>query len=372
MFRRFPRFNLCAAVIPPAAKKQRQQRVVPASSTSAASGGASSSSKMDPLADAKLSTDKLRETIESMSPEQLQELQSKVTAQDAHEEKILEQDSLYQMDVSLKSRHSTAGLRVFWKDINIGKIEGSTITGISGDTKYDYYNILLDGRKVKAFESTQPLRLPSEEYALAVAKEFSFQAGQMNKLLMPLTDLASGAQLVSPQNIAPRVDYLMSFFQNDNCYFRSEAIADKQDALIAPVQDYFQRLVGVETPRIVGLAHPRFTEQETEQVRQFLHGMNMNQYQIVAFCVAAQFTASIMLPLALFSRIITVDRALEINRMEEGHNIDTHGSVGGYHDIRESDVRVKISAAAAAWRMTNDLPVFSSSFATPIEEAELA
>ena len=150
----------------------------------------------------------------------------------------------------------------------------------------------------------------------------------------------------------------MSFFQNDNCYFRSEYIAEKQDELIQPVADYFHRLVGVETPRIVGLAHPRFTEQETEQVRQFLHGLNMNQYQIVAFCVCAQFTASLMLPLAMFNRIVTVDQALEINRMEEGHNIKTHGEVGGYHDIRESDVRVKISAAAAAWRMTNECSVF--------------
>jgi chaperone required for assembly of F1-ATPase len=348
---------LCAAAGGPAPKKPTRRLVVPkpAAVGSSAANSSSSSSQLDPLVDAKLSTDRLREAIDKLDPEQLAQLQQQVSEQDKHEQQVLEQDSLYQMDVSLKQRHQTVGLRVFWKNIKV----------VDADDGLGGYFVLLDGRKVKAFESTHPLRLPTEDYAHAVAKEFSYQQNTMNKLLMPLTDLASGAQMVAPQMIPPRVNYLMSFFQNDNCYFRSADIADQQDAAIRPVAEFFERATGVVPPRLVGLAHPRFTEAESEAVRHHLHGLQMNQYQVVAFCVAAQFTASVMLPLALFSRIITVERALEINRMEEGHNIRTHGHVTGYHDIRESDVRVKIAAAAFAWRATSEVGVLQAAVASP-------
>jgi chaperone required for assembly of F1-ATPase len=298
--------------------------------------------------DAKLSTDELKQQLEKLSPEQLEKLHAHMTAQSEHESKILEQDSLYQMDISLKSKYSTAALRVFWKNVDVQPATDN----LGG------YHILLDGRKVKGFESTVPLRVPTKTFGLAVAKEFSYQTGHMNKLLMPLTDLASGAQMVQASAIAPRLDYLMSFFQTDNCYFRSEAIADKQDAAIKPVAEWFERAFGIETPRIVGLGHPRFTQQQIDTVRAQLGAMQLNQYQVVALCVVAQFTASLMLPLALFHRIVTVDEALNINRMEEGHNTTIHGVVEGFHDIRDADVAVKIAASAAAWDLTAGLPTF--------------
>lgn len=366
MFRRC-NFYLCAAATAsgvgggPAPKKPTRRLVVPKPAAGVAGGGGVAGSGPDPLVEAKLSTDRLRESLEQMDPEQLAALQAKVNEQDRHEQRILESDSLYQLDVSLKQRHSTTGLRVFWKNVQVAEAED----GMGG------YFILLDGRRVKAFESTHPLRLPTEEFAYAVAKEFSYQQGALNKLLMPLTDLASGAQSVAPQMIAPRVDYLMSFFPTDNLYFRSAAIADAQDAAVRPVEDFFERSTGVVPPRIVGLGHTRFTEQESETVRRFLHSMNMNQYQVVAFCVAAQFTASIMLPLALFSRVVTVQRALQINRMEEGHNIQTHGEVAGVHDIREADLKAKVAAAAAAWRMTSDVAVLEAVTMTPQQESEM-
>lgn len=61
--------------------------------------------------------------------------------------------------------------------------------------------------------------------ALCCAHEYASQQNYLNKLLMPLTDMCSGAMHVAPQMIPPRIDYLMSFFQNDNLYFRSSPIA---------------------------------------------------------------------------------------------------------------------------------------------------
>lgn len=44
----------------------------------------------------------------------------------------------------------------------------------------------LDGRRVKALESDDTLFLPSEALAYAVAKEWSDQKGDIQKLLMPM------------------------------------------------------------------------------------------------------------------------------------------------------------------------------------------
>jgi chaperone required for assembly of F1-ATPase len=325
-------------------KKRTNAAAAIKSGTQAAAQAAAATPEMDPSASAKLSTDRLAEQIEriqGMDSLSLEKMQKAFNEENA-ENKLLEEDSLYQLDVSLTMRQQ-GGQKVFWKDVDVVAAAGRGA---------GWYSVAVDGRRVKAFELPTALAVPSEEFALAIAEEYGTQRAVLNKLTMPLTDLASGAQHVPPQGITGRVDYLMSFFANDNLYFRAEAIAAEQDALIAPAAQWFERVFDIHTPRIVGLGHPSFSIADREKVRQQLNDMQLNQYQIVALCVVAQFTASLMLPLALFHRVITLEAALRINKAEEGHNITEHGEIKGYHDIREADVVVKIAASAAAWRMT--------------------
>ena len=297
----------------------------------------------DPMAHAQMSTSDLEKKDEEwskMTPAELDELYKKYEDLEQQETRVLQEDSLMQMDVSLKNR-STSAVRVFWKDVDIAEIANHP----------GFYHVLVQGRAIKAFENTQPLILPSEDFALACAKEWSEQVGYVNKLIMPLTDMASGSMQVSPQAIAPRIDYLMSFYQNDNCYFRAEKIQEEQDAMIEPVRTWFESRFNVSVPRIVGIGHPNISPLSVAKVRDAIIAMNLNQYQVVALCVVAQFTSSLLLPLALFNDVITLETALKINKAEEGHNISTQGEIKGYHDIREVDVVSKICAATVAYRM---------------------
>lgn len=301
----------------------------------------------DPKVHAELSTAELERKIEEwskMSPAELDALYKQYEAAEEQESKVLQDDSVMQMDVSLKNRSASA-VRVFWKDVSVTESTAHP----------SWYNVLVDGRPVKAFESNKPLLLPSEPYALACAAEWAEQEQYINKLIMPLTDMASGSSMVAPNAIVPRIDYLMSFYQNDNCYFRAVGIEDKQDKLLAPVVEWFERAFDVTVPRVVGIGHPKVSPMDAAKVREALIAMNLNQYQIVALCVVAQFTASLMLSLSLMNSIVDLPTALKINRAEEGHNIDTQGEVKGYHDIREADVVVKIAAAKTAWDMTSHL-----------------
>lgn len=303
----------------------------------------------DPGAHAELSTAELERKMEEwskMNPAQLEEAIKKFEQQEDASSKVLEEDSLYQMDVSIKPRSSGA-VRVFWKDVDVVPLEAYK----------GWYGVTVDGHKVKAFESTQVLAIPSEAMACCCAQEYAEQTDFLNKLLMPMTDMCSGALHVAPQMIPPRVDYLMSFFQNDNMYFRAAPIAAQQDKMIQPIADWFSRVYEVDVPRIVGIGHPHITPHDTMKVRDALLAMNMNPYQIVSLCVAAQFTSSLLLPLAMFNGIVDLPTALQINRAEEGHNISEAGMVEGYHDIREADVVTKICACATTWRIMSSVPL---------------
>lgn len=283
-----------------------------------------------------------------MSPEELEKLYQKYEREEAAESRVLAEDSLYQMDVSLKTKYQ-GGTRVFWKDVAVVPYMPEKYNG--------WYAVAVDGRRVQAFESRSPLVVPNEAYAHAVAREWAEQDKFLNKLNMPLTDLASGAQHVAPQAIGARIDYLLSFYANDNCYFRSEAIQDEQDKMLKPVVEWFERAFDVQVPRIVGIGHPNISHVSKNKVRDALYAMEMNPYQIVALCVVAQFTSSLLLPLAMFNRIIDPSTALRINRAEENFNISTHGEIKGYHDIREADLMVKVCASAVAWRAFADVPL---------------
>ncbi|SCU69558.1 ATP12 chaperone protein, putative [Trypanosoma equiperdum] len=311
----------------------------------------------DPGADAELSTAELERKVEEwskMEPEELEKLFQQLDKQEKEESRVLEEDSLYQMDISLRES-SRAAVRVFWKDVDVRKLD---------EEHEGWYTVLVDGRKVKAFESRGVLAIPSEAMAYACAREFSEQKDYLNKLLMPLSDMCSGALTVAPQMITPRIDYLMSFYQNDNMYFRSPPIVEEQDRIINPVTEWFSHAFEVSVPRIVGIGHPLIPPRATFKVRDALLAMPMNPYQVVALCVAAQFTSSLILPLAVFNGIVDLPTALSINRAEERHNTRTEGIIEGYHDIRDADVVTKLCAAAVTWKLMKDVPL-SKCFEVP-------
>lgn len=301
----------------------------------------------EPGAHGELSTAELERKVEEwarLNPDKLEEMVKNFEKREEESSRVLVEDSVHQMDVSLRPRSSGA-VRVFWKQVDVVPMEAYP----------GWFTVTVDGRKVKAFESTSILAIPSEALAYACAVEYGEQEGHINKLLMPLTDVCSGALHIAPQMLQPRIDYLMSFFQNDNMYFRSPGIVENQDKVIEPIARWFEGKFGVRVPRVVGIGDPHITPEEVHQVRETIIAMNLNPYQILALCVIAQFTSSLLLPLALLSDVVDLETAIRINRAEEGHNADTIGMIEGYHDIREADVVTKIAACATVWRLTSDL-----------------
>ncbi|KAG5481643.1 hypothetical protein CUR178_06996 [Leishmania enriettii] len=321
----------------------------------------------EPGAHAELSTAELDRKFEEMSrmnSKQLEEVMRRFEEQESESSRVLSEDSLYQMEVSLQPR-SSGSVRVFWKDVDVVELK---------DSYPGWFAVTVDGRKVKAMKSSQVLAVPSEAMACCCAQEYAEQTGYVNNLLMPMSDICSGALHMAPQMLSPRVDYLLSFFQNDNLYFRAAPIAAKQDAMIAPIVSWFERVYEMDVPRVVGIGDPHITPYAVAKMRDALIAMNMNPYQMLAMCVTAQFTSSLLLPLALFSGVVDLPTALAINRAEEYHNIAEAGLVEGFHDIREADVVAKMCACTMTWRLMKDVPLAKClempRAVTTMEEAE--
>lgn len=259
-------------------------------------------------------------------------------------------DDVFQMSVSEKK--GAGKLKVFWKEVDVIPAEGG------------WYHVTLDGRKVKALESDDTLLLPTEAMAYAVANEWVEQKEVINKLLMPMNDVASGSQAIDEYSVNARLEHLMSFLGSDNLYFRHPQLKEIEERLCDPVCDWFDKHFGVSTPRISGLCIPKISDATREKVHKALVDMKMNKYQVVSLYVMTQYTASLVLAVALAHGAVDLPTALQINRLEEMHSVDTSVQIDGYHDIRDADVTIKVSAALASWNMTKGLT--DEQVATPL------
>eukprot|EP00667_Euglena_gracilis_P017581 EG_transcript_18536 len=267
------------------------------------------------------------EAIANMSQEEFDARYKAFNERETKRARAAIRDDVFQMSVSEKK--AVGRLKVFWKKVEV-------VPAAEG-----WFNVTLDGRRVKALESDDTLFLPSEALAYAVAKEWSDQKGDIQKLLMPMNDVASGSQAIDEYSVHARLEHLLTFLGSDNMYFRHPQLKQVEEQLCDPICDWFDQHYGVKTPRITGLCSTKIADITREKVHQALVDMDMNKYQVVCLYVITQYTASLVLALALVNGVVDLPTALQINRLEEMHSVNTSVPIDGYHDIRDADVTIK-------------------------------
>ena len=303
--------------------------------------------------------------LSKLTPQQFSKVERETLQRTEREERILNQDNLFQMDISTKDSTQSGGVaaKIFWKSVSVVPItHKNTSQEELGNHSSSFHGVQVDGRFVKAFETTPKvnLLLPTKDYAFAVAREWATQQDVLDKTLMPLTDIASAAMYhVGPGGIAPRVDYIAGFLRSDNTFFRCSPLEEEQDRCFAPIHDWFERTFEVATlPRVEKLRYPNISPGTMSKVQGVLRELDLNSFQAVSLCILVQYTASLILPLAvLFTNgsLLSTNEMLRLSHLEENFNTKQQGSVKGFHDIRESDVRVKVAAAVCAWKLTEGL-----------------
>ena len=282
--------------------------------------------------------------------EVLQKSYQKFKETEAQASRVSEQDGLFNMTPSGIKAEPIRALKKFYKQVFVEEVQESGPESVAS-----WHAVKLDGRSAKYFESEDNLVLPSEQFALAVAKEWDSQESVINRFSMPLSDVASGAHQVKADGVSARIEYCLEFFKHDHLFFREENIREEQDEMMEPLLEWADRYYDVKTPRVEGIRRCTVDIDDVEKMRRALELMNMNKYQIVALTVLCQYMSSLVLPLAVVNGVVTLEMACLINRIEELANIKATSEVEGYHDIRHLDSIVKMAAVHTAWELTKNI-----------------
>ncbi|OAE18118.1 hypothetical protein AXG93_4101s1050 [Marchantia polymorpha subsp. ruderalis] len=218
----------------------------------------------------------------------------------------------------------------------------------------DGYEVLLDHRVLRT-PAKKPLKLPNPALALAVAAEWEWQdSSGIRAFTMPLVRLTSITLDQVPTDREKIIATLLKYCHTDTLCCRADEgskLADKQVKLWDPLLDWAEKEVGarpVVSSSIFGTIQPYpviFALDKTLR--------SMSDWELAAVDSLAGAAKSLVVALAIARNELSIERAIDIIRVEEEHQIEDWGHVEGGHDIDIADLRVQITAASVFLRLLN-------------------
>lgn len=219
------------------------------------------------------------------------------------------------------------------------------------------YEIELDGRRLRT-PGHSVFKLPSKGLAALVAQEWDAQVCVLETTLMPVTmscataiDLTSTrrstiiAELLRylntdivcfPQKLLEEIDEL----SGDSKKLRHEQQARWDHA----IKHFTQNYGNLEILDSDTLRSPNHHSHAYERAKARLE--ELNDFQLTAVHELAKGCKSLVVPLALLDRKITVKEAFKAVRVEEDHQIGNWGLVEGAHDVEHESLMAQIAAAS--------------------------
>jgi chaperone required for assembly of F1-ATPase len=186
------------------------------------------------------------------------------------------------------------------------------------------YAILLDGRIVKT-PSKQPLAMPSQELAQAVAAEWDAQKDEIDPRNMRLTKLANTAiDLVAPRRDQV-VAEIVNFAGTDLLCYRAdapEALVERQAALWDPLIGWAAEQ-GISLTVTSGLMHVAQPQASLDAYGRATAALD--PFRIAALHNAVTLTGSAILGLAIALGRLTPEEAFDIAHLDEHWQMEISG-----------------------------------------------
>jgi len=230
------------------------------------------------------------------------------------------------------SLHTSVKKR-FYKNVSIVQSEGA-------------WEVNLDQRKLKT-PLGNPLKIKNEFMAHAVANEWRSQKEVILLSQMHVNGLVNTCQ-DNPQRLdKPKlVKQIMDFLETDTILFHSleppellKLQADKWN----PVLLWFRQRFDVHLDPVAGISAPTVSPADMAKLEK--HFMSHSLEALNGFMFGVDATKSLILTLACIERVITVDEAVKLARLELLFQTDHWGSVEWAHDIEEFDTTARLAAA---------------------------
>jgi ATP synthase mitochondrial F1 complex assembly factor 2 len=235
---------------------------------------------------------------------------------------------------------SGLGPRRFYKDADV-----------LHDTKAGSYAVVIDGLRVRT-PRRSILGAPTETLAIALASEWDAQVDRIRPSSMPLTTLVATATDIVPEFRSRIVASILKYLHTDALCIRPaqpERLVLSQTETLRPVLEHFQERYGHELNVAVGGLAAQQSDAVRTTVTDFVN--SLTDLGLAALDSTTATAKSVMIAMALHDAAIDVDIAVAAARYEEGWQENVWGTVEGGHDLDSADVRVRLTAADAVFRM---------------------
>ncbi len=224
-------------------------------------------------------------------------------------------------------------LKKFYKNVTISQGENG-------------YEVNLDKRKLKT-PLGNLLRLPTEPLALLVAAEWDNQHDVIKRHAMHMTSLCC----TSIDNPTGRsrdtvIQGILEFLDTDTICYRVEEPPELAQLLSKewdPLLRWVQHRYNVSLEATTGLGVPMIPP-ETKAVFQ-QHLESFNDWALVGYQQGVDCTKSLIITSALVERLMDVERAIQLSRLEQEYQVSQWGNVEWYHDIDVLELRARLAAA---------------------------
>ncbi|MDO5641656.1 MAG: ATP12 family protein [Paracoccus sp. (in: a-proteobacteria)] len=187
------------------------------------------------------------------------------------------------------------------------------------------WRVTLDGKPVMT-PGKQPLILPNEALARAIAAEWDAQADQIDPLSMPLTRAANSAiEKVTPQFDAV-ADMLAAYGGTDLLSYRAEAPPDllaRQNAAWDPLLDWAGQKYGARLATTQGLMPVAQDAAALARLRARIAGLDA--FRMTGFHDLVTLPGSLILGLAVLDGRLSAAEAHALARIDEDYQAGIWG-----------------------------------------------
>ncbi|XP_045214684.2 ATP synthase mitochondrial F1 complex assembly factor 2-like [Mercenaria mercenaria] len=246
-------------------------------------------------------------------------------------------------DFCLRRLLSTRELKKFYKNATVSQYEG-------------WFEINLDQRKLRT-PGGNLFRVPNEELALAVATEWNGQKKVVQRHSMHLTSLCNTA-LDNPMHKSrdDLIRGIIHFLETDTVSYRvtePEALYALQNKEWDPVIQWVENRYEIEVPVAESImSSPDLAPDTVHKLTR--HMQSQNDWALFGYSYATEAIKSLVLVLALMDKCISVERCVELSRLEQDFQIEKWGNVEWYHDIDILELRGRLAASALFVHWSNE------------------
>lgn len=192
----------------------------------------------------------------------------------------------------------------FWKEVRV-------------DCQEDGFGILLDTRPVKT-PAKRALRVPTQAFADAIAREWEEQQERINPLSMPYTRSANAAiDKVAVQHTEV-ADMLAAYADSDLLCYRAthpQALVERQSDQWDPLLTWAENTFGARLEPRSGVMHVPQNEKALERLSQEVHALN--NFQLAGFHDLVSLSGSLILALCAARDARPIESLWAISRLDE-------------------------------------------------------